>query len=62
MEITANALQSVAAGSNVVFTNTAVNGNQCIMHRSGSGLVSSQNIKAGNTVEEGSIINVKLSY
>ena len=40
MEITANALQSVAAGSNVVFTNTAVNGNQCIMHRSGSGLVS----------------------
>lgn len=29
---------------------------------SGSGLISSQNIKAGNTVEEGSIINVKLSY
>lgn len=39
MEITANALQTVNAGSNVVFTNTAVKGSQCILHREGSGLV-----------------------
>lgn len=39
MEITANTVQSVAANSNVLFTNTAVSGSPCIMHRSGSGLV-----------------------
>ena len=44
MEITANALQTVAAGSNVVFTNTAVKGNQCILHREGSGLVTLRGI------------------
>lgn len=39
MEITANALQTVNAGSNVVFTSTAVSGNCSIIHREGSGLV-----------------------
>ena len=32
MEITANALQAVNAGSNVVFTNTAVAGSCSIIH------------------------------
>lgn len=44
MEITANALQTVNAGSNVVFTNTAVSGNCSIMHREGSGLVTLRGI------------------
>lgn len=44
MEITANALQSVASGSNVVFTNTAVKGSKCILHREGSGLVTLRGI------------------
>ena len=40
MEITANAVQTVATNNIVVFTNTAVNGNPSILHREGSGLVS----------------------
>lgn len=44
MEITANALQTVNAGSNVVFTDTAVSGNCSIMHREGSGLVTLRGI------------------
>ena len=39
MEITANAIQTVAAGANVIFTETTVCGNCSIMHREGSGLV-----------------------
>lgn len=39
MEITANAVQLVAANGNVVFTDTPVPGNCSIMHREGSGLV-----------------------
>lgn len=39
MEITANAIQTVAAGANVIFTDTVVCGNCSIMHREGSGLV-----------------------
>lgn len=39
MEITANALQTVQANQNVVFTETAVCGNSSILHREGSGLV-----------------------
>ena len=39
MEITANAIQTVAAGTNVIFTDTTVCGNCSIMHREGSGLV-----------------------
>lgn len=39
MEITANALQTVSASEDVLFTETAVNGNCSIIHREGSGLV-----------------------
>lgn len=39
MEITANAVQTVAAGSNVTFTETPVSGNCSILHTDGSGLV-----------------------
>ena len=39
MEITANALQTVGPNLNVLFTETAVNGNGSIMHREGSGIV-----------------------
>lgn len=39
MELTANAIQTVAAGANVLFTETVVPGNCSIMHREGSGLV-----------------------
>ena len=39
MEITANAIQTVAAGANVIFTDTVVDGNCSIIHREGSGLV-----------------------
>ena len=39
MEITANALQTVAVDQNVLFTETAVKGNGSIMHREGSGIV-----------------------
>ena len=40
MEITANALQTVEANQNVIFTATAVCGSSSIIHREGSGLVS----------------------
>lgn len=39
MEITANAVQTVAANQNVIFTETAVCGSNSIIHREGSGLV-----------------------
>ena len=39
MEITANAIQIVAANANVLFTDTVVCGNYSISHRDGSGLV-----------------------
>ena len=39
MEITANALQTVAENQNVIFTDTVVCGNCSILHREGSGLV-----------------------
>lgn len=39
MEVTANAIQLVGQNQNVLFTDTAVCGNRCIRHRSGSGLV-----------------------
>jgi hypothetical protein len=40
MEITANALQTVNANQNVLFTDTIVGGSCSIVHREGSGLVS----------------------
>lgn len=39
MEITANAVQTVAANQNVIFTDTVVEGSCSIVHREGSGLV-----------------------
>ena len=39
MELTANAIQTVSANGNVIFTDTVVCGNCSIMHREGSGLV-----------------------
>lgn len=44
MEITANALQTVEANQNVLFTDTVVCGNYSIMHRDGSGLVTLRGI------------------
>ena len=38
MEITANALQTVEANQNVIFTETAVCGSNSIIHREGSGI------------------------
>ena len=40
MEITANALQTIASNGVVAFTDVAVSGNPSILHRVGSGLVS----------------------
>lgn len=48
MEITANALQTVNANSNVVFTNTAVAGNCSMVHREGSGLVTLRGVTSAN--------------
>ena len=44
MEITANALQTVATNQNVLFAETAVKGNCSIIHREGSGLVTLRGI------------------
>lgn len=44
MEITANALQTVATNQNVLFTEMAVRGNCSIIHREGSGLVTLRGI------------------
>lgn len=38
MEITANAVQTVQANQDVIFTETAVCGNNSIIHREGSGI------------------------
>lgn len=48
MEITANALQTVSANQNVLFTETAVAGNYSIVHREGSGLVSMRGLTRQN--------------
>jgi hypothetical protein len=39
MEITANAVQTVTASQNLVFTNTPVAGNCSILHREDSGII-----------------------
>lgn len=44
MEITANALQTIALNQNVLFTDTVVCGNCSIVHRDGSGLVTLRGI------------------
>lgn len=48
MEITANALQTVSANQNVLFSETAVAGNYSIVHREGSGLVSMRGLTQQN--------------
>lgn len=48
MEITANALQTVPANQNVLFSETAVAGNYSIVHREGSGLVSIRGLTQQN--------------
>ena len=44
MEITANALQTVEANQNVIFTNTVVCGSCSILHREDSGLITLRGI------------------
>lgn len=44
MEITANAVQLVAANQNILFTDTPIKGNKWISHREGSGLVTLKGI------------------
>ena len=44
MEIIANAVQTVNAGANVMFTDTVTCGNYSITHRNGSGLVTLRGI------------------
>lgn len=44
MELTANAPQAVAAGANVLFTDTVIPGNCAILHRDDSGLVNLRGI------------------
>lgn len=39
MELTANVLQTVAANQDVLFTDTVICGNNSMVHRNGSGLV-----------------------
>lgn len=39
MELVANALQTVNANQNVLFTDTVIGGNSSIVHRNGSGIV-----------------------
>lgn len=45
MEITANAIQNVAVGQNILFTDTVVKGNRWISHRPGSGLITLKGLK-----------------
>lgn len=39
MEVTANSIQTVLTGQNILFTDTSICGNCSIIHRSGSGLI-----------------------
>ena len=49
MEITANAIQTVAPNQAVLFTETAVPGNISMIHREGSGLVGLRGLTNGQT-------------
>ena len=44
MEIIANALQTVAVGANILFTDTVTSGNCSIVHRDDSGLITLRGI------------------
>ena len=45
-EFTANAIQNVGVNQNILFTDTAVCGNNSIVHREGSGLITLRGITA----------------
>ena len=45
-EFTANAIQNVGINQNILFTDTAVCGNNSIVHRGGSGLITLRGITA----------------
>ena len=45
-EYTANAIQNVGVNQNILFTDTAVCGNNSIVHREGSGLITLRGITA----------------
>ena len=47
MEITSNAVQTVAVNQPVIFTETAVSGNCSMIHREGSGLVGLRGLPNG---------------
>lgn len=49
MEITANAIQTVQAGSNILFNTTPVGGSASIIHRDGSGIV---NLRGVTTTQD----------
>ena len=46
MELTANAIQTVGVGANVLFTDTIVPGNCSVIHRDGSGLATLRGLTA----------------
>ena len=46
MEITANAIQTVSEGANVLFSDTVASGNCSILHREGSGLTTLRGLTA----------------
>ena len=47
MEVTANAIQTVAANGSVAFTDTVIYGNSSIIHRDGSGLITLRGLTGG---------------
>ena len=49
MEITANAIQTVATNQAVIFTETAIGGNYSLVHREGSGLVGLRGLPNGQS-------------
>lgn len=46
-EFTSNAVQTVSANQNILFTETAVSGNCSVIHREGSGLVTLRGLTRG---------------
>lgn len=47
MEITNNAIQTVAVNNNVLFTDTIIPGTKCVTHRTGSGLITLRGLTNG---------------
>lgn len=46
-EYTASAVQTVAAGNNIIFTETPVSATRCIVHREGSGIITLRGLTSG---------------